>query len=144
MSFVWFLPFRLSDWDFVCISHLTHACYMPRLSRPLCIVCWLTTTLISSHLTSCTVTKSNLQFASSMSTLFGQPAPTFRVPNHISIFRSCIHNCEETTLKTLECVVGWCDGSWKDVVWGVDWIHLAQDRTIWRDLVNTIMKLRVP
>jgi hypothetical protein len=29
---------------------------------------------------------------------------------------------------------------WKDV----DWIHLAQDRDQWRDLVNTVMNLRVP
>jgi hypothetical protein len=27
---------------------------------------------------------------------------------------------------------------------GVDWIELAQDRDQWRDLVNTVMKLRVP
>jgi hypothetical protein len=26
---------------------------------------------------------------------------------------------------------------------GADWIHLAQDRDLWRDLVNTVMKLRV-
>jgi hypothetical protein len=25
----------------------------------------------------------------------------------------------------------------------VDWIHLAQDRYHWRDLVNTVMNLRV-
>jgi hypothetical protein len=28
---------------------------------------------------------------------------------------------------------------WEDV----DWIHLAQDRDQWRDLVNTVMKFRV-
>jgi hypothetical protein len=29
--------------------------------------------------------------------------------------------------------------------WGVvDWIHLAQDRDQWRDIVNTVMNLRVP
>jgi hypothetical protein len=27
---------------------------------------------------------------------------------------------------------------------GVDWIHLAQDRDLWRALVNTVMNLRVP
>jgi hypothetical protein len=27
--------------------------------------------------------------------------------------------------------------------WDVDWIHLAQDRERWRDLVNTVMNLRV-
>jgi hypothetical protein len=27
---------------------------------------------------------------------------------------------------------------------GTDWIDLAQDTDQWRDLVNTIMKLRVP
>jgi hypothetical protein len=27
---------------------------------------------------------------------------------------------------------------------GMDWIHLAQDRDQWRDLVNTAMNLRVP
>jgi hypothetical protein len=26
----------------------------------------------------------------------------------------------------------------------VDWIHWAQDRDRWRDLVNTVMNLRVP
>jgi hypothetical protein len=26
----------------------------------------------------------------------------------------------------------------------VDWIHLAQDRDRWRNVVNTVMKLRVP
>jgi hypothetical protein len=26
----------------------------------------------------------------------------------------------------------------------VDWIHLAQDRDTWRDLVNTVISLRVP
>jgi hypothetical protein len=26
---------------------------------------------------------------------------------------------------------------------GVDWIHLAQDRNLWRALVNTVMNLRV-
>jgi hypothetical protein len=27
---------------------------------------------------------------------------------------------------------------------GVNWIHLAQDRNRWRDVVNTVMSLRVP
>jgi hypothetical protein len=27
---------------------------------------------------------------------------------------------------------------------GTDWIHLAQDKDQWRDLVNTIMNLRFP
>jgi hypothetical protein len=27
---------------------------------------------------------------------------------------------------------------------GIDWIDLAQDRDQWRDLVNTVMNLRVP
>ena len=27
---------------------------------------------------------------------------------------------------------------------GVDWIDLAQDRDRWRELVNAVMKLRVP
>jgi hypothetical protein len=26
----------------------------------------------------------------------------------------------------------------------VDWMHLAQDRDQWWDIVNTVMKLRVP
>jgi len=33
----------------------------------------------------------------------------------------------------------------REIVWkGVDWIHLAQDTDQWRDLVNTVMNLRVP
>jgi hypothetical protein len=33
----------------------------------------------------------------------------------------------------------------KEIFWvGVDRIHLAQGRDQWRDLVNTIMNLRVP
>jgi hypothetical protein len=31
--------------------------------------------------------------------------------------------------------IGWDD---------TDWIHLAQDKDQWRDLVNTIMNIRVP
>jgi hypothetical protein len=27
---------------------------------------------------------------------------------------------------------------------GVDWIDLAQDKEQWRDLVNTVVNLRVP
>jgi len=27
---------------------------------------------------------------------------------------------------------------------GVDWIHVAQDRDRWRELVNAVMNLRVP
>jgi len=33
----------------------------------------------------------------------------------------------------------------KQIGWeGVDWIHLAQDWEPWRNLVNTVMNLRVP
>jgi hypothetical protein len=31
----------------------------------------------------------------------------------------------------------------KEDDWGVDWIDLAQDREIWRALVNEVMNLRV-
>jgi hypothetical protein len=32
-----------------------------------------------------------------------------------------------------------------EVGWGdVDWIDLAQDRDMWRDLLNAVMNLRVP
>jgi len=27
---------------------------------------------------------------------------------------------------------------------GVDWTHLAQDRDLWRAVVNTVMNLRFP
>jgi hypothetical protein len=26
----------------------------------------------------------------------------------------------------------------------VDWIYLAQDRVLWRDVINKVMKFRVP
>jgi hypothetical protein len=33
----------------------------------------------------------------------------------------------------------------REIVWeGVHWIHLAQDRGQWRDVVSTVMNLRVP
>ena len=32
----------------------------------------------------------------------------------------------------------------QEVMWGEDWMELAQDRDRWRALVNTIMNLRVP
>jgi hypothetical protein len=44
-------------------------------------------------------------------------------------------------------------GTWKSSIrmhlngkkWeGMDWIHMAQDRDQWRDVVNTVMNLRVP
>jgi len=32
----------------------------------------------------------------------------------------------------------------REIGWeGVDWIHLAQDRDQWQDLVNTVMNLQV-
>jgi hypothetical protein len=41
----------------------------------------------------------------------------------------------------------WEDGikiSIRENVWsGVEWIHLAQDRDGWRDVVNAVMNLRV-
>jgi hypothetical protein len=43
-------------------------------------------------------------------------------------------------------------GGWTILIWvlrdirrdGVDWIYMAQDRGQWRDLVNTVLNLRVP
>jgi hypothetical protein len=33
----------------------------------------------------------------------------------------------------------------REIGWGgIDWIDLAQDRDLWRALVNTVTKLRVP
>jgi hypothetical protein len=33
----------------------------------------------------------------------------------------------------------------KEIGWkGVDWIHLAQDRDQWRDLVSMVINLQVP
>jgi hypothetical protein len=33
----------------------------------------------------------------------------------------------------------------REIGWrGMDWINLSQDRNRWRDLVNTVMNLRVP
>jgi len=33
----------------------------------------------------------------------------------------------------------------REILWEVaDWIRVAQDRDQWLDLVNTVMKLRVP
>jgi len=32
----------------------------------------------------------------------------------------------------------------REVERGGDWMELAQDRDRWRELVNTVMKLRVP
>jgi hypothetical protein len=33
----------------------------------------------------------------------------------------------------------------REIGWGnMDWIDLAQDRNLWRALVNTVMNLRVP
>jgi hypothetical protein len=33
----------------------------------------------------------------------------------------------------------------RGIVWGgMDWIYLDQDRAQWRDLVNTVMNIRVP
>jgi hypothetical protein len=33
----------------------------------------------------------------------------------------------------------------KKIEWGcTDWIHVAQDRDKWRDLVNTVLNLQVP
>jgi hypothetical protein len=33
----------------------------------------------------------------------------------------------------------------REIGWdGMDWIDLAQDRDLWRNLVNTVMNLRVP
>jgi hypothetical protein len=40
----------------------------------------------------------------------------------------------------------WQDGirtDLREIGWGVEWIHLAQDRDRWRAVVNAVMNLRV-
>jgi hypothetical protein len=39
---------------------------------------------------------------------------------------------------------GWEDNIKMDLREIVDWIHLDQDRDLWRPFVNTVMNLRVP
>jgi hypothetical protein len=39
---------------------------------------------------------------------------------------------------------GWVDIIKMDLMGGMDWIDLAQDRDQWRALVNTVLNLRVP
>ena len=29
-------------------------------------------------------------------------------------------------------------------MWGMDWIYMAQDMDIWRELVNAVMNIQVP
>jgi hypothetical protein len=37
----------------------------------------------------------------------------------------------------------WMKMDLREIGWGVEWIHLAQDRDHWRALVNAVMNLRV-
>jgi phage-related protein len=46
-----------------------------------------------------------------------------------------LENAEENVIKMNLREIGWD---------GVDWIDMAQDRDLWRALVNTVLNLRVP
>jgi hypothetical protein len=42
-------------------------------------------------------------------------------------------------------VGGWRLLKWREMGWdSMDWIDVDQDRERWKDLVNTVMSLRVP
>jgi hypothetical protein len=58
---------------------------------------------------------------------------------------SCVTAFTLCTIPEFVCVVDNIKMNLREIRWdGVDWIDLAQDRDQWRDLVNTVMNLRVP
>jgi hypothetical protein len=82
-----------------------------------------------------TYTSSFIKTSSEIQKLMGGDSQTHRQHgNRISLILFFFQN-KESRLKMDISEIGWG---------GADWIHLAQDRSQWRALVNTVMNLPVP